>query len=52
MKQIAILTVVLMAATATFAQQNLFGPAQVKSPEINADKTVTFRLQAPKAVKV
>ena len=52
MKQIAILTVVLMAATATFAQQNLFGPAQVKSPEINDDKTVTFRLQAPKAVKV
>ena len=52
MKKIAILTVVLMAATATFAQQNLFGPAQVKSPEINADKTVTFRLQAPKAVKV
>lgn len=40
-----------MGATA-FAQQALWGRASVVSPEINANKTVTFRIQAPKAVKV
>lgn len=34
------------------AQQALWGGASVKSPEINADGTVTFRYVAPKAVKV
>ena len=36
----------------TFAQQALFGNKPLVSPEINADKTVTFRLYAPKAVTV
>ena len=51
MKKTIFAAMMLLCGSA-FAQQNLFGPAQVKSPEINADKTVTFRLQAPKAVKV
>ena len=36
----------------TFAQQALWGGAPVVSPEIHDDNTVTFRLKAPKAVKV
>jgi len=36
----------------TFAQQALWGGENIISPEINPDKTVTFRLKAPKAVKV
>ena len=52
MKKLAILAAALMAATAANAQQALWGKAAVVSPEINADKTVTFRLHAPKAVKV
>ena len=39
-------------ATASFAQQALFSRNVVKSPEINADNTVTFRLHAPKAITV
>ena len=35
-----------------FAQQSLSSRATVKSPEINPDNTVTFRLIAPKAMKV
>lgn len=34
------------------AQQALWSGAPVKSPEVNGDNTVTFRLAAPKAVKV
>ena len=41
-----------MMAMAANAQQALWGQASVVSPEINADKTVTFRIHAPKAVKV
>ena len=40
-----------MAGTA-FAQQALWGGASVESPVVNEDGTVTFRYQAPKAVKV
>ena len=36
----------------TFAQQALWGGAPVVSPEIHDNNTVTFRLKAPKAVKV
>lgn len=36
----------------TMAQQAIFTSAGVQSPEINADGTVTFRLFAPKAIKV
>ncbi len=47
----------LLAASAIFcisghAQQALGGGAQFKSPEINPDKTVTFRYRAPKAMSV
>lgn len=34
------------------AQQALWGGSQIVSPLINPDNTVTFRLAAPKAVKV
>jgi enterochelin esterase family protein len=40
-----------MSATA-FAQQSLWGGQDIVSPEIRPDNTVTFRLQAPQAVKV
>lgn len=36
----------------TFAQQALWGGAPVVSPEVHDNNTVTFRLKAPKAVKV
>ena len=39
-------------AVAGFAQQALFSRNVVKSPEINADNSVTFRLHAPKAITV
>ena len=39
-------------AISGFAQQALFSRNVVKSPEINADNTVTFRLHAPKAITV
>ncbi len=48
------LTVVALLASVAFAnaQQALFGGAQVVSPEINSDKSVTFRLNAPNATSV
>ena len=52
MKKYMFMAAALFAATASYAQQALWGQASVVSPEINADKTVTFRLHAPKAVKV
>ena len=39
-------------AGSAFAQQALWGGASVESPVVNEDGTVTFRYQAPKAVKV
>ena len=42
----------LAICASAFAQQALWGQASVVSPEINPDKTVTFRLVAPKAVTV
>ena len=42
----------LLLGVSAFAQQALWGGPQVESPVINADGTVTFRYQAPKAVKV
>ena len=50
-KYIAIAACAMMAFAAN-AQQALWGRAAVVSPEINADKTVTFRLHAPKAITV
>ena len=43
---------VAAACTSAMAQQALWGGSQIVSPEINQDNTVTFRLAAPKAVKV
>lgn len=49
-------SIVLFAAIAigfpAMAQQALWGVPQVKSPEVNGDKTVTFRLLAPDAKDV
>lgn len=48
------LTTLCMATltVCSFAQQNLFGGQAPKSPEVNVDNTVTFRLMAPEAQKV
>ena len=49
----ALLTIVLaLFAVTGFAQQALFSRNVVKSPEINADNSVTFRLHAPTAITV
>ena len=42
----------MLIGASAFAQQALYGGQQTESPVINADGTVTFRYQAPKAVKV
>jgi len=52
MKKIILVAVCAMMGLGLHAQQALWGRAAVKSPEINPDKTVTFRLSAPKAIKV
>ena len=52
MKKIMTLAAALLFAGAAFAQQALWGGASVESPVVNEDGTVTFRYQAPKAVKV
>lgn len=51
----AIVAICMMAwlmPVAALAQQALWRNAPVMSPEIHENKTVTFRLRAPKAVKV
>ncbi len=45
-------TAMCMAVVAVQAQQALWSGAPLKSPEIHADNTATFRLYAPKAVTV
>jgi len=52
MKRITILGMALLMCTILFAQQALWGDETIVSPEIHEDNTVTFRLRAPKAVKV
>ena len=52
MKRFILLTATLLLGASAFAQQALYGGPQTESPVINADGTVTFRYQAPKAVKV
>ncbi|MDR1557555.1 MAG: esterase [Tannerellaceae bacterium] len=52
MKRLAILSFVMMLFSASYAQQALFGGQDIVSPQINSNNTVTFRLQAPQAVKV
>ncbi len=48
MKRFSILAITLcMACGSVSAQQALFGGQMPQSPEIHADKTVTFRCMAP-----
>ena len=49
---VAICVMAFLMPVATWAQQALWGNAPVVSPAIHENKTVTFRLRAPKAVKV
>ena len=46
-KKIITVAASLMLATSAFAQQALWDGAQVVSPEVNQDNTVTFRFVAP-----
>ena len=52
MKRITLLFMFVLSAILCPAQQALRQTTNVLSPEIHADNTVTFRLYAPKAVKV
>ena len=52
MKKLFVLIASLCIGLSASAQQALWGGGQVVSPEINADGTVTFRLQAMGASKV
>lgn len=51
-RKLTFLAVLILFSAVTFAQQALFGGAQIVSPEVNADRTVTFRIQAPAADSV
>lgn len=52
MKKILSIAASALVALSANAQQALWGHAAVVSPEVNPDHTVTFRLHAPKAIKV
>lgn len=52
MKRLFLLTAAVMTAAVVFAQQALWGVPAMISPEVKADNTVTFRLDAPKASSV
>ena len=52
MKKQTILALFLILSVTAFAQQALFGAQDIISPQVNADNTVTFRLQTPNAAKV
>ena len=52
MRKLFIAIAALAIGLSANAQQALFGGASVESPVINPDGTVTFRYQAPKAIKV
>ena len=51
-KSFMTLALVAMCCVGVQAQEKLFQNANVQSPVINKDGTVTFNLFAPKAVKV
>lgn len=51
-KKFIIAAAAMLIGICASAQQALWGGPQIKSPEINPDNSVTFRLRAPKAVKV
>ena len=52
MKKTLLFVAAIFLGLPAFAQQALYGGPQTESPVINPDGTVTFRIQAPKAVKV
>ena len=52
MKKYILLSFMAAFAFCANAQQALWGGSQIVSPEVHSDNTVTFRLVAPKAVKV
>jgi enterochelin esterase-like enzyme len=52
MKKSLVLLFSIVLSHLVVAQEALFNAADLKSPEINADKTVTFRFFAPKADSV
>lgn len=52
MKKILFTACAALFATMSFAQQALWGGAQIVSPQVNADNTVTFRYKDAKARRV
>ena len=52
MKKLTAAVLISLAAHAAAAQQSLWGGNELISPEINDDKSVTFRLKAPDARRV
>jgi enterochelin esterase-like enzyme len=50
--KLTIFAAILFFSMATFAQQALFGGAPIVSPEVKADHSVIFRIQAPAADSV
>ena len=52
MKKTVLITGAVLLAASAFAQQNLFGPKQVISPQINDDGTITIRYKNAKAKSV
>lgn len=52
MKNIIFFTMLLVGSTGAFAQQALWGVPKIISPDVHADKTVTFRIDAPAAKRV
>ena len=52
MKRMIMTLAAVLVAFAANAQQSLWGNGEIVSPEIHPDRTVTFRFQAPKAIRV
>ena len=52
MKRTALAVLALLICLSSFAQQALGRGSRIVSPQINKDNSVTFRLVAPKAVRV
>ena len=53
MKRIFVAMVALLASLSMSAQQNIsFREGKLVSPQVNSDRTVTFRVKAPKAKSV
>lgn len=52
MKRLTLLIMALTAVFSSYSQEALWENTQITSPEIHADHTITFRLRAPKAVRV